>query len=50
MIPGDYQIDMVMDGHFWLDAGSIFGVVPQEDSIADCVSARHLWLHNLSST
>ena len=29
MILGDYQIDMVLDGHFWLDAGSIFGVVPR---------------------
>lgn len=29
MILGDYQIDLVMDGHFWLDAGSIFGVVPR---------------------
>ncbi len=29
MILGDYQIDIVMDGHFWLDAGSIFGVVPR---------------------
>lgn len=29
MILGDYQIDLVLDGHFWLDAGSIFGVVPR---------------------